>query len=221
MTRQLNIEYIEIIPNVYIMGVSGKLYKKSQWDNNEQVNGLIIRNDSHSFLFTTEDYKAGTSYMFLGTNPLLSDPATNFLSLDKSSAMTDYDGQGNTERIKYYLENSTEENKVSTNIRWKGTLDFINNETFRDGTKAYIGSCGELNMLIDNFDEVNEILSLLGLPTLNDLPYDMAYTSTMEVNEDEWNVYRLHGGATNLHEGIYSTNCFGLGTIYKYGKYTF
>ena len=128
----------------YIQDTTGKLWKAGTWDGSATPNGVAVYDESCSFIIA------------LGVDkqlPINSKTAASSLTSynTKETAISDFDGVGNTEIL------VSDYGSVTTE-----SAGYCAAYTFPNGDTGYLGSAGEWNAAFKYKDEIDAIIALLG-----------------------------------------------------------
>lgn len=187
--RNLELVYMSIKMGVFIQGVSGKLYTKELWDEQENAQGIAILTDNCKIVMPILDYE------WIST-PELEEIENASFPLDIMSsqeAKLDFNGENNTKMILDWEE--TEGYELSL-LHDSEISDYV----FPNGEKGYLGSVGEYLTIFDNIDEINEILALFEFGELSG--YVWSSSRCEDVDDKVW-LWRILNGS------LYSDNNWG------------
>ena len=152
------------IIGIFIQHSDSNLYTIDEWADggftNEQANGVAVVSDKCSFVIAKTEKQYAS---WQNTSTLIEGIAT-FTS--KESAITDFDGANNTD--------------IMTNSISK---TYCSGYTFPNGQQGYLGSAGEWNELLKNYDVVNSVMISIGGEPLNSKKF---WTSTQESQYKAW-----------------------------------
>lgn len=173
---------------VYIQDVDGYCLTADEWNRSSglTINGIAVVTENCSFVISLKAYYTYI-YETDGVDPPLT--ARN----DLSSAITDFSGQSNTQKL------------VST----FGTdsdygINYCNDFVFPNGKKGYMGSAGEWQAAIDNKDALQPILEMLGDQSLI---WNYTWTSTYKGDYYFWAI-------SEDFEGFVPRSIMNLGSAY-------
>lgn len=165
-SRSVTLTYTEIKRGVYILHMSGELYKQSEWSfTSVDAVGVALLSDNCQFVIDFRDNPNGNNW---GNENQVSNILT---TSNKSTALTDYKGSENTDQI----------------IAQQGTLAQAANACreviFKNGRNGYLGSLGEWNEVYNNRTEINACFSLISGRSLQDSEY---WSSTQGTSTTAW-----------------------------------
>ena len=145
--RNLEVVYNKKPLGIFIQGISGQLYNVDNWSDQEEPNSIAIRTDSVEFgiAFSSLTKQIYNIDYFALENYMTGVGAT------ESNAILDLDGYSNTE-------------KLFTAIPDEGyAAYFAKNFVFPNGKAVgYIGSAGEWEAVIDNYDAIINAINAIG-----------------------------------------------------------
>ena len=187
---------------IYILDTNGKYWIKDNWDisNNDNAVGVALISDLHpdgGFVIAPDEFK---DYCF-GQNILI--PSIPELS-SEDLAKNDFNGVNNTRCIyDYHNENNTwldiEKNAI------KVCYEYI----FKNGEKGYLPSFGEVFLMYENKNEVEDALSTINgdsFISFSNLEYKL---SSSQCNETKYWAYKqsdfLGNGAYKLDKDVRET----------------
>lgn len=150
---------------VYIYADDGKYYTTDEWMTKYKAILVAVITDNCQFGIALENAKIGSSSSFsfcYSVGTVYSDQAT---------AITDYDGLGNTSKISYKASNYNTSNLYGNSQNSPCGADAARNYEFADGRLGYLGSLGEWKAVIDNISAVEEALSYAGGAALSTSAY--------------------------------------------------
>ena len=141
--RNLAVVY-EFIPiGIFIQGVSKKLYKYYDWENQETPNGIAVLTENCKFVMALEDALDDT--VAWGSYTGLIDNCSNASSI----ADLYYTGKSDTEAIIEHFDGLLPAAKRAKSYK------------FPNGQNGYLGSNGEWRAVMDNYETVMSLLTLL------------------------------------------------------------
>lgn len=162
---------------VYIESVDGDLYTRSQWNalaDKPQVNGVTVVNGSRIFTVSLQD---STSQLTWQVVPY----AINYITYksNENEARSDFEGFENSSFI---------------NDRGSGCAAnyYCKTFQFQNEQYGYLGSMGEMSVMLQNKGEVNECLSIIGGTLLDSYVY---WTSTANSLYASWYIDAYTGAA--------------------------
>lgn len=166
---------------VYIQHTNGTLYTTTEWTDggysNDTANGVaVIDSTSCSFVIAKEN--AGTSLAWGGYNKTITDIVT---STSSSTAVLDFDGEGNTTKIIEQLTDYTD----SYSVTGAPAAEACDNYTFPNGSKGYLPSLGEWYAAYNNKTAIVEAMSLIGGTAIALNNY---WTSTQNSSLGSWSL---------------------------------
>ena len=133
------------VPNgVYIQDVDGNLYTESEWDTMKVANGIAVVTDECSFVIALEDARENVQWSEYGYARSLT------MTTDSEEAVLDFNGLGNTN------------NMISTAFSKNNAAQYCRDYIFPNGQIGYLGAAGEWNAVMNSFDEIEELLSIIG-----------------------------------------------------------
>lgn len=171
--------YRKIDKGIYILGISGKLYKRTEWFNNESSVGVAVVTDTCEFVIApTQTTASGILPWNRNGIVLLIDGVTT--STVENEAIKDFLGPQNTSNIINYYGSYSDY-----------SAGWCTNYTFRNGQKGYLGSVGEWKEAYNNKTEIDACMSLIN-GTAIDTTYHFA-TSTQCDSNKTWGMYWSNG----------------------------
>ncbi len=143
-SRDLSMVYVASAVGVFIQDIYGNLYTEDEWDGTQIANGIAVISDACQFV-VAKDYVLYAS-SWSTTNTLVKDIAT---TTESSEALSDMDGEGNTDKIIAQLGDSAE------------LANACRSSIFPSGQRGYLLASGELNVFEENIDKIKELLNLI------------------------------------------------------------
>lgn len=162
--RELNMVYQYKPSGVFIQGISGTLYKETEWTKQEAVNGIAVITENCSFVIAHRDIDE--SHIWSSAKSLVSGVS---VCNTMEEAIMDYNGQENTDSLIYNHEISV-------------AAPLCNSYTFPNGSKGYLGSAGEWKAIADNFNEIDSALSKCNCQRM----INSYWTSTQKDADNGW-----------------------------------
>ena len=153
---------------VFIQGLSGKLYTESEWNSQENTNGIAVITENCSFTLAKSDY-GGAAWGIENT-----DVNGVLTTSSESVAFTDFDGVNNTVKM---IDAIGEGEQYMT---YAAIQQY--NYKFPNGLNGYLGAAGEWKTVYDNKDEINRLFSLISGAQLDGI----YMTSTEYDNKTGW-----------------------------------
>lgn len=173
--RDITITYIAIKRGVFILDISEKLIRKADWDtsNNSRAVGVAVLSDNCKFVIS----KKTINKKWCATSVLVTGIVT---TTNSAEAIKDYKGKENTDKIYSQLGNS---NAIA--------VDYCKNTVglFPDNRPGYLGSAGEWEEAVNNFNEVKECMTLIGGEAFQSSSYPL-WTSTQYSDKMAWTTYQ-------------------------------
>ena len=177
-------------PGVYIQHIDGSLYTGDEWTAggyaNDVANGVAVVSSECSFVVAKENASDSTLPLG-GYGKLFTDILTH---KQADGASIDYDGINNTSKIIEQLNNYTDSKGNVGSPAAESAAAY----TFPNGKNGYLPALGELNLVCDNWDEINSLLYSIGGTYLNT---DSIWSST-QVNE--FSNWRIVKSFTNIKQ---------------------
>jgi hypothetical protein len=169
--RNLSFIYKAIPLGVYIQGVSGEIYTKDEWTNQETPNGILVSTNEKKFVIALNDSVDDLVYWKhnVGTDPV---PGLSEIT-SESDAKIDLDGESNTNILL---------TEYSNRVELVPAAYYAGNFIFPNGKKGYLGSAGEWQIVADNKSKIIDCFRLVG-EHLNDSRY---WTSTQHSGVNAW-----------------------------------
>lgn len=175
---------------VYIEGLDGKAYTVDEWQSGNSANSVVVANGDIKFRVALTD---APSLMKISQNSY--DPLENYMAAisDNMAARADYDGAGNTAKI-LQMQPSTEY-----------AAGYCNAYIFPDGkTKGFLPSLGQLHLVYQNYNAVNNALYKCGGTLMGNFTYNFHHWSSTFWGFDEqcrscW--------ARNFYDGAIDAYC--------------
>lgn len=135
---------------VYVQHIDGKLYTKEQWTQNgyanELANGVAVITNEAQFVIAKKDIGRPYWSNVVSSEQTLIEGV--FTTTDKKTAMTDFAGISNTQ-------------KLITIDECRAAIS-CNNYAFPNGSNGYLPAAGEWNIAYQNKEAVDEIITLIG-----------------------------------------------------------
>lgn len=135
---------------VSILATNGTFYLPSEWKNldamhHDKIVGVAVSDGEHKFLFNTTfgDLPWG------GDNVLIENIVT---TTNQSVAITDFDGENNTIKISEQLKGYVSESGIKNAPACDKSLNY----TFKNGKKGYLMSAGELQIMVNYRDDIED-----------------------------------------------------------------
>lgn len=163
-------------PNgVYIAHTNGKIYKRDNWNvnNNDMAIGIAVKTANCSFVIAPIEQTG----IFWGSSILINNCT---VTTEKSVAIKDYKGEANTNAIMSTIG-------TISNFAAK----YCRNYTFKNGKKGYLPALGELYEAYLNKSEVDACMLLIGGAALADssIKNYRKWSSTQNTAERAWALY--------------------------------
>ena len=136
--------YVASAVGVFIQDIYGNLYTEDEWDETQIANGVAVITENCSFVVAKDYYLYANSWST--TNTLVEGITTTEYS---SEALSDMDGEGNTDKIIAQLGNSAE------------LANACRSSIFPSGQRGYLLAFGELNVFEENLDKIESLLNLI------------------------------------------------------------
>lgn len=173
--RDITVTYMAIKRGVFILDTSEKLIRKADWDtsNNSRAVGVAVLSDNCKFVIS----KKTINKKWCATSVLVTGIVT---TTNSAEAIKDYKGKENTDKIYSQLGNS---NAIA--------VDYCKNTVglFPDNRPGYLGSAGEWEEAVNNFNEVKECMTLIGGEAFQSSSYPL-WTSTQYSDKMAWTTYQ-------------------------------
>lgn len=152
---------------VYILATDGKHYTTDEWKGKYTALCVSVITDNCRFGVALEDATIGNN--FPGQNPtgiVTLDNSGNSLTStsDKTTALNDFNGIGNTINMKSGTSTGT---GSTTALKLKSASAACRGYQFLDGRLGYEGSAGEWGIISDNLESINSALSVCGGKPIN------------------------------------------------------
>ena len=145
---------------VYIQDVDGNLYTESEWDTMKVANGIAVVADECSFVIALEDARNDVQWSEYGN-------ARSLTCGYGDEAVLDFNGLGNTN------------NMISTASSTNNAAQYCRDYIFPNGQSGYLGAVGEWIAVMNSYDEIEELLSVIDGESIT----EDSWTST-EYSED-------------------------------------
>lgn len=164
----------EGIYGVFVYDTNGNLTKPEEWDtaNNDLAVGVAVIDECCSFVIGKEPYfNEEWSSQLYGT-----DVSGILTAIQHPIAHTDYAGEANSSVVRGLTsgEDNIFNRAYSKTITVNGTTLY-----------GYIGALGEYTTAINNIDEINNALSIIGGTSISSGYY---WTSTQRSSNEAWNI---------------------------------
>lgn len=169
-TREVKMEYKQLILGVYILETDGTMTEPTIWNkgNSSTVLGVYVGGENCSLVLAPE----GTRKSWNRVNTLISD-IRNEISGDAPT--DDFDGIGNTEKIIKTLV-------VDENL----AAYYCNQYEFKNGKKGYFFALGEALFVYTNLEKVRQAYLALGNTTVYDALSFGFWTSNQQGSARAW-----------------------------------
>lgn len=176
---------------IYILDTNGKYWTKDNWDisNNDNAVGVALISDLHpdgGFVIAPDEFK--DTYL-----DNLSD--LQIQMFDDNTALTDYNGFEWTNIIYKYLSDTGQLDYGYNHIN---AIESCHEYVFKNGNNGYLPSIGELKLIIDNSDIVEECLNLINGDSFINMheifKYDYKRSSTIKNNTESYRYYQHKNG---------------------------
>lgn len=171
-TREVKMEYKQLILGVYILETDGTMTEPTIWnkDNNSTVLGVYVGGENCSLVLAPEGTQRSWS------RDITSIPGVR--NEDSGDAPTDdIDGIGNTEKIIKTLVNEN-----------ANAAKYCNQYTFKNGKKGYFFALGEALVVYNNLEKVKQAYSALGNTTVYEALSSGILTSNQQGSSKAWAV---------------------------------
>lgn len=145
-TREVKMEYKQLILGVYILETDGTMTEPTIWnkDNNSTVLGVYVGDENCSLVLAPEGTQVSWSKVIKSIPGVRNE--------DSGDAPTDdFDGIGNTERIIKTLVSET-----------YNAAKYCNQYEFKNGKKGYFFALGEALVVYNNLEKVKQAYRALG-----------------------------------------------------------
>ena len=150
---------------IYIQHIDGRLFKTEEWTligyPNDEANGVAVVSDACRYVIT----KTERQYTSWQTTATLIEGVATFTSLE--SAITDFDGVNNTNLMTGSIAKS-----------------YCSEYTFPNGQQGYLGSAGEWNEFLKNYNAVDSAMTSIGGESF--FGGKKYWTSTQESQSNAW-----------------------------------
>lgn len=166
---------------VYIQDVDGNLYTESEWDTMKVANGIAVVTDECSFVIALEDARENVQWSQYGN-------ARSLTKATYAEAALDFNGLGNTN------------NMISTASSTNNAAQYCRDYIFPNGQTGYLGAVGEWNAVANSFDEIEELLSVIGAESFKE--YSWASTE----NTSDMGVYAYNKSTNQYVAYFYNYN---------------
>lgn len=162
--------YSAIENGIYILGRSGKLYKRTEWTNSDFAIGVaVVTNNSRFVIARTQTSSMGIMPWNRNSVNLLINGVTT--ASTEAEAVNDFTGMLNTANIADYYGEYTDY-----------SAGWSKNYTFGNGQKGYLGSVGEWIEAYNSKAEVDACMSLIN-GTVIDIYYYFATSTQCDSNK--------------------------------------
>ena len=138
--------YEEVKLGVYIEDTTGKLWTADAWDGSATPNGVAVLTENCRFVMAGNNTDSNLT-IYNDNYTESSQP----VFLEGNGALTDFDGKDNTEKM-------LDAYGTSSDYAAGAAANFV----FPNGQKGYLGSAGEWNAVLNNFDAVKSAMSVAG-----------------------------------------------------------
>ena len=138
-SRNLVMEYKKMVIGVFVQGVSGTLYAKEEWGNQEEANGIAVLTEKCQFVIALDYinlFEWSSAYMTIENIPS---------SMSAPDINNDFDGERYTDAI---IEQDSQA------VAAKMCREFI----FPNGKIGYLGSFAEWQVAYDNKENIDSFL---------------------------------------------------------------
>lgn len=176
-------------PGVYIQHINGDLYTTADWSakdfTNDEANGVAVVSAKCNFIIAKTDVSQ-PSLCWGGYGKTLEDIVT---ATSNSSALLDYDGEGNTSKIIQQLNGYDDGTSLGA-----PAAEYCKAYIFPNGKKGYLPSIGEWKTAYNNRTAIDSAISLIGGAAINTNSY---YSSSTQCDSAyNWGIY-WSGGYLN------------------------
>lgn len=193
ISRIVSVKYGTIPYGVYIQGVSGKLYTKSEWNNQETVNGYAVYTENCSFVAPLEAASRDTTNFLSGSQVVINGVVN---TTNKATAILDYNGYENTEKII---------NQIG--LSKANAARICKEYQFPNGQYGYLPSAGECKALIDNREEIKALQMAIDGSDYVQVIDGNFWTST-QYNYQRWWVKSVYSINTAYTDQLYRCYAF-------------
>lgn len=167
---------------VYILADDGKYYTTDEWMTKYVAVLVAVITDNCQFGIALEDATIKVSNSYTESSFSFGKSSGTIYSTE-STAITDYDGLGNTSKISHNYRDYDSESLYGRNSASRCAADAARNYEFSDGRLGYLGALGEWKAVIDNISAINKALSYAGCNVLSQTGY---CTSTKYDSDSGW-----------------------------------
>lgn len=204
--------YEEVVLEVKIMNLDGELYNVSSWTEGRNATGVYFNDGlGHEFIIApdewlTENGNTDGSWLFQKTSAiggegiLLSNIVTT-TNLD--TALNDFSGENNTSELIKQLVGTKDPNYSIYNYVGSPAAEYC--RAYRRGCKEagqwYLPSLGELNLMVENKDKINEALLAIEGESLSSNSWTRS--STQYNNSVMWCYTWLSNAHSNPNKFLY------------------
>ena len=145
-SRNLVLTYEAAKQGIYIQGISGKLYTKDKWSNQEDANGVAVIHEKGAFVFA--DFSVLYGYLF-DSDVIDDTEASNFTFIPSVKDIISEETMGdvNTDKLELYAPSTF--------------ISSVREKTSPMGDKGYIPSIYELTLFFLNLDAIEEMYNLI------------------------------------------------------------
>ena len=161
---------------IYIQHTNGTLYTTTEWTDggysNDAANGVAVIDSSCAFTIAKKDVSA---FKWGGYDRTI----VNVVIESAPTALLDFDGKGNTTKIIEQLTGYTD----SRSVTGAPAAEACVNYTFPNGSKGYLPSIGEWNVVYNNRTAIVQAMSLIGGSAIASERY---WASTQYSSQSSW-----------------------------------
>ena len=184
-SRSVTMVYTYTPTGIYILDTDGALTTAANWNtaNNSKAVGVAVLTDNCRFVIAPEMSSITLTWGGYGTT--ISGIVT---TSDSSTALKDYAGSSNTDKIIAQLSAS---NAPAAN--------YCKTYTFKNGKSGYLWSLGEMKAAYDNKSAIDTALSKIGATAMNTSNYH--WTSTQYSSSGSWRLSWDGGNVSNGNKG--------------------
>lgn len=216
-SRVVNMTYKYMKEGVMIQLKDGSIVETADYDaTTMEYNGVYVSDGEHAVIVGTEDMcylwnEEGSSFTYtmgwcmVNGSWSYSDVVVPncYCNSNSTQAVTDFAGEANTDAIIAY--DATDE--AAEAVRSHPAAALCRAFQFPDGDYGYWPAAGEMNMIMQNLDAVNEAMTAIGGSSVQSANY---WSSSQSSSNNSWRVYTsgVGGIGTGLAYRVRAVSAF-------------
>lgn len=168
-SRELALVYTEAVFGAFIQDIYGRLYTKEEWDGTQTANGIAILLKETSFVVSLSELEVYWSSLSELINGVLA-------TTDSETALYDFDGFSNTQKIADYFATWGLDNAAQD----------CQNTIFPNGQSGFLPALGQLRAIHALFSEVQTLIPMVNGTSLDESAH---WSSTQYDKDNKWVLY--------------------------------